>query len=138
MGKSKSSCYCINLRRAANTVSTLYDQFLEPVGLTVNQFSLLENLSRLGTCCVSELAAYVGLERTTLVRTLQPLIDRGLIRDTSTAGQRSRSLQLTELGEKTRKQGLPYIERAKAEMENRVGKENLSTLYTILDQLYDP
>lgn len=138
MGKSKSSCYCINLRRAANTVSTLYDQFLEPVGLTVNQFSLLENLSRLGTCCVSELAAYVGLERTTLVRTLQPLIDRGLIRDTSTAGQRSRSLQLTELGEKTRQQGLPYIERAKAEMENRVGKENLSTLYTILDQLYDP
>ena len=138
MGKSKSSCYCINLRRAANTVSTLYDQFLEPVGLTVNQFSLLENLSRLGTCCVSELAAYVGLERTTLVRTLQQLIDRGLIRDTSTAGQRSRSLQLTELGEKTRKQGLPYIERAKAEMENRVGKENLSTLYTILDQLYDP
>lgn len=137
MGKSKSSCYCINLRRAANTVSALYDRFLEPVGLTVNQFSLLENLSRLGTCCVSELAAYVGLERTTLVRTLQPLIHRGLIRDISAAGQRSRSLQLTELGERTRRQGLPYLERAKAEMENRLGKEDLSTLYDILNKLYD-
>lgn len=126
--KRKSACYCINLRRAANAVTGTYDKFLAPIGLTVNQFSLLKNLNCLETGSVSDLANLVGLERTTLVRTLKPLLDRGLIFDNSTACQRNRSLQLTQAGKKTIEQGLPLWESAQAEIENRIGKENINEL----------
>lgn len=135
--KRKSRCYGINLRRAANTVSSIYDKFLVPVDLTINQFWLLSNLGRLGTSSVTDLAHYVGLERTTLVRTLKPLIDRGLIADNAAVGQRNRALQLTDLGNQTLEQGRPLWEAAQAEIEQRIGKEGVETLSAILTMLTD-
>lgn len=48
----------------------------------------------LDTCSISTLAAYVGLERTTLTRTLKPLIEQGFIQDVSDIGRRNRQLHL--------------------------------------------
>lgn len=135
MKQNKSSCYCINIRRAANAITFFYDNALESTGLTVNQFSLLKNLKHLGTSSISSLASYVGLERTTLTRTLKPLIKQGLIQDTSETGSRNRKLQLTGLGEETLKEGIPLWESAQAEIENRLGKENLQWLSEIVDRL---
>lgn len=135
MKRDRSRCYCTNLRRAANTVSLLYSDYLSSAGVTVNQFSLLVNLERRENCSVSEFSAHVGLERTTLVRTLKPLIDRGLVRDISAAGQRNRILQLTKEGKEVVRQGKPLWERAQKEIERRIGSENVDFLYEILEKL---
>lgn len=135
--KREHSCYCIHLRRAANGVSQFYDSFLAPTGLSVNQFSLLLNLERLGSGSVSDLAHYVGLERTTLVRTLRPLLERGLITDAAETGRRSRDLRLTEAGRRAVDQGLPLWERAQAEISRRLGPEGAETLHQLLDALTD-
>lgn len=135
MKRHKSSCYCTNLRRAANTVSLLYSDYLNEAGVTVNQFSLLVNLERLENCSVSEFAVYVGLERTTLVRTLKPLIERGLIRDISASGQRNRMLQLTDEGKAVVRQGKPLWEDAQKEVERRIGRGNAELLYELLEKL---
>lgn len=133
--KGKILCHCINLRRAVNGVTELYEGYLAPIEISANQFSLLVNLRRLGTGSVSDLANYVGLDRTTLVRTLKPLLGRGLIEDTSAIGQRNRVLQLTMLGEQTVKQGLPLWAEAQDEVERRIGKEKIAELYEILAML---
>lgn len=39
-----SPCFCINARRAAQTLTRFYDQAFTPVGLTANQFSLLNDI----------------------------------------------------------------------------------------------
>ena len=128
----KSPCHCINLRRTTNIVSELYDQYLEPVGLTVNQFSLIINLYYLESGSVTDLAKRVGLERTTLVRTLKPLLDRGFIEDLSVAGKRNRKLRLTELGKKALENGKPLWDKAQKEIERRIGKEKIELLYEIM------
>lgn len=130
--KRKSSCHCINLRRAANVVSQLYDHFLEPVGLSVNQFSLLRNIGRLQPCSVSDLANVVGLERTTLVRTLKPLMDRGLIADRAAAGQRNRALVLTTQGEQVVGEGGGLWEQAQTRIEEKIGAEGIEELERLL------
>lgn len=130
--KRKSNCYCINLRRAAKSISGLYDSFLSPIGLSINQLSLLINLNHLESGSVSDIANFVGLERTTLVRTLKPLIDRGLIIDIAVSGRRNRDLQLTETGKQILKEGLPLWKNAQAEIEQRIGKERVRELYEIL------
>lgn len=116
-------------------VSELYDAYLEPSGISVNQLSLLVNLRHLGTASVSDLASYVGLERTTVVRTVKPLLERGLVEDASAIGQRNRALQLTVLGKQTLKQALPLWNEAQGEMERRLGKEKMAELYEILAML---
>ena len=133
--KRKSGCYCINLRRAANTVSNIYDKFLMSTDLSVNQFSLILNLNRLGVCSVSDLAAYIGLERTTVVRTIKPLIDRGLITDIASDNQRNRSLTLTEAGKEKIEKGLPLWENAQNFIKEHLGDEKVKILYSILEEL---
>ena len=135
INKRRSPCHCINLRRAAGMVSELYDAYLEPAGISVNQLSLLVNLRHLGTASVSDLASYVGLERTTVVRTVKPLLERGLVEDASAIGQRNRALQLTVLGKQTLKQALPLWNEAQREMERRLEKEKMAELYEILAML---
>lgn len=112
--------HCIRLRRAANEVSKLYDSYLKQAGVSANQFSLLAALENLGEGSVSDLANYVGLERTTVTRTIRPLLERGLVADVSERGTRSRCLKLTEKGEITRREGSALWMQAEQEMEKRV------------------
>ena len=135
--RNKPACYCVNLRRAANAVSGLYNDFLAPVGLSVNQFSLLKNMGRLGRASVSDLAAFVGLERTTLVRTLKPLIERALIADLSEQGQRSKALELTEQGRMAVEHGAPLWQKAQDEVERRIGSGGAAALSQLLTALTD-
>ncbi len=135
MKYNRGTCYCIGIRRAANAVTSFYDSALEPTGLTVNQFSLLKNLDCLGSGSISDIAAYVGLERTTLTRTLKPLAAGGYIQDVSERGRRGKKLQLTDLGKETLNKGIPLWESVQSEIENRLGKENLQWLFEITEKL---
>lgn len=131
----KSICYCIKLRRAANLVTDLYDGYLAPLGLSVTQYSLLSKLRKLEHCSVSELANYVGLERTTVVRTLKPLIEKGWVEDISSKKVRNRELIVTEDGIRILDQGEPMWIKAQEEIESRIGEEDIDTLNRILSQL---
>jgi len=135
--RHKSVCYCINLRRAANAVTDLYNRVLLPIGLTVSQYSLLINIGRLKACSVSDLAGYVGLERTTLVRSLKPLFKLKYIEDVSEKGRRSRLLKVTGAGQQVLHQGELLWRTAQAELEQKVGKEKLEQLSEILAQLVE-
>lgn len=135
--KRKTSCYCINLRRLNNVVTKIYDEYLEEIKLTVNQYSLLININKLEICSVSDLAIYVGLERTTLVRTLKPIFDKGLIEDISQSNQRNRKIKITEKGKELLKEGKPLWNQAQKEMEDKIGKDNIKVLSEIFTKLID-
>jgi len=133
--QKQSICHCINLRRAAAAVTDYYDRKLQPLGLTINQYSLLINVKRLQPVSVSLLASQVGLDRTTLARSLKPLFDGGLMVDTAQAKQRNRQLQLTEHGSNTLKAALPLWEKAQSDIELTLGQSNLKKMNYLLFKL---
>lgn len=135
MTKKKFSCYCIQLRRAANFMTTLYDKQLSALGISVTQYSLLSNIKELGPCSVSDLAIYVDLERTTVVRTLKPLFQKGWIRDDSSKDARNRKIVVTEKGEMLLNQAEDIWHHVQEEIQKRVGKEDLEDLERILAKL---
>lgn len=137
IGMKKFNCYCISLRRAANAVTHLYDHCLDPVGLSVTQYSLLSNLKHMENCSITELAAFIGLERTTVVRTLQPLLERGLISDSSASGQRNRILSVTESGNQVLKQCRELWGDAQAKVEEHIGKDGAEKLLELLTLISD-
>lgn len=132
-----SPCICIRMRRVAHTVTDFYDQALKPAGISINQFSLLMNISRLEGCGTGDLARHVRLEKSTLVRTLQPLLKAGLIVDTSPAGGRRRQLQLSPSGRALLEQAIPLWNTAQKALRAKLGKNHntLMEFFTVLDTL---
>ena len=135
--KRKTSCYCINSRRLSNLITNKYDKHLQEINLTVNQYSLLVNINQLEICSVSDLAIYVGLERTTLVRTLKPLFDKKLIEDISEINQRNRQIKITLKGKEVLEKGKPLWKQAQKEIEDKIGKDNILVLSEIFSKLID-
>ena len=127
-------CLCINLRRVAQKVTEFYDNTLKPVGVSVNQYSLLVNISRMEGCGTGELAQRVRLEKSTLVRTLQPLLRSGLIEDKSSGEARRRQLYISPQGEKILKKAFPLWEKAQGELATKLGG-NYASLLAIFDQI---
>src|SRR5574337_1057793 len=63
-------CGCATLRRAARAVTAVYDEKLKPCGLRVTQFTLLEALERAGEIAQGQLGEILGIDSTTLTRSL--------------------------------------------------------------------
>src|SRR5207247_2325640 len=61
-----AACACGRLRRAARSLTQLYDDAMAPAGLRVTQYSLLSTLARGGPARITELAAAQLLDRTAL------------------------------------------------------------------------
>jgi len=133
--KTPSLCNCLNLRRAASDMTTLYDDYLMPSGISVAQFSLLRHLRLLGPVSVSALAEKIRLDRTTLVRNLAPLEEAGLIVNVSPQGTRSRELELTEKGKEKLIEAKKLWKNAQLHIEESLGEENLERLTALLSQI---
>ncbi|WP_425806114.1 MarR family winged helix-turn-helix transcriptional regulator [Desulfitobacterium sp. Sab5] len=126
-------CYCINLKRATNSITKFYDKKLEDTGLTVSQFSLLNDIKLLESCSKVELADYAKLDRSTITRNLKILRERGYIIDLSTNESRDSQVSLTDLGlEKLESCNLLWKE-AQKYIQEKVGSDNIKQLRKILD-----
>lgn len=127
-----SVCHCINLRRASRSLTEYYDRALKPCGLTVCQYSIMRNIQRIEPCSVSELSKNIRLDRTTLVRNLKSLIQRGLISDETPAKQRARILHCSPDGDNLLDKAVHEWEKAQKELESCIGQKEIRQLEEML------
>lgn len=133
--KKSSPCNCLNIRRASQAVTEVYDEFLAPSNLKIGQFSLLKHINQLGPISVSDLALIIRLDRTTLVRNLKPLEKSEFVEDISIEGARNRQLKLTNKGIETYKYAEELWEKAQSFIEEYLGKDNIDTFTTLLSKI---
>ena len=130
----ESPCYCTNLRRGALWSTEYYDKMLAPSGLSVPQYYLLINLSRMEKANLSQWAQRVGLDRTTMVRNVKLLEGKGLVEQTEGRG---RTFTLTETGRETLDRGVALWEQAQAQIQAWIGREDAETLLRICRKLQE-
>ena len=130
-----SKCYCINLRRAAYAVTEYYDRAMADLGVTLSQYALLSSIGKIEPCSVAELARYVRLERTTLVRNLKALYEAGWIQNDAAPGCRSSKTHVTESGRKLAEAAKTCWNQAQTDIEACLGEENLQQLMAYLSKL---
>ncbi|WP_415238396.1 MarR family winged helix-turn-helix transcriptional regulator [Seleniivibrio woodruffii] len=135
MKKESSVCNCVNIRRASQAVTEIYDGYLSESGLKIGQFSMLRHISYMEPVNVSRLAEKMRLDRTTLVRGLKILEKEGYVADTSDAGTRSRSLKLTVEGHNVLAEAEPMWQAAQKHLEEHMGKDTLKDLVSLLSKL---
>ena len=116
-------CACANIRRAARVVTRLYDQELSGSGLEATQFTIVMALSRTGEISQGHLGAFLGLDATTLSRSVKPLLREGWIRSRPGDDRREKLLDLTAEGLRQYKALLPKWERAQERLRHALTAE---------------
>ena len=129
------ACTCGRLRRAARALTQLYDDLMEPSGLRVTQFSLLRTLATHGPARMSDLAKTLLLDRTALSRTLDPLVERGLVAITAGRDARTREVSLTHAGARAVRGATPHWQRAQSQVAAQIGPDKLDTLIATLTEV---
>ncbi len=130
------TCTCAALRQATRHVSRRYDDALAPVGLGINQFSILARLDRLGPCAIRELAMSLVMDRSTLGHLLRPLQARGLLTlRSSEQDRRSRVLALTDEGRALLARARPLWAAAEVQFEQAFGTDALQQMRTTLERV---
>jgi DNA-binding MarR family transcriptional regulator len=130
------SCNCAALRQAARRVTRLYDEALAPMGLGVNQYSILARLGRAGPSTIQDLARLLVMDRSTLGHLLRPLEKRGLVRlRVSERDGRRRVAALTPAGRALVARGLPLWARAQERFASAFGETGSAQLRAVLAQV---
>lgn len=95
----RDTCLCLHAQRAARVLARRFDEALRPAGLTNGQFSMLMSMNRPGPMRTREVAALLGMDRTTVTAALKTLEKRGLVTlAPDPDDRRGRLLALTETG----------------------------------------
>jgi len=118
-------CACANLRKAALVVTQFYDGMLRPSGLRVTQFTLLQALNRAPGISQKRLSELLGIDSTTLTRTLAGLRRKGWLRSETGTDRRELRLFLTAAGQGEYKRVLPYWQSAQGRLRQALGEGNL-------------
>lgn len=128
----ETPCSCAMLRRAARRVTQRYDRALEPAGLRLTQYSILANLDAHGAMSITALAERLGMDRTTLSRTLRPLEGGGLVRLQGGADRRAREVALTAGGAGRLAAARPLWQEAERAFRRELGPADSATLRQLL------
>ena len=96
-------CKCIGLRKASNNLTKIYDSALIKVGLKITQFSTLKNIQKLGKTNIRDLSSGLELDRTTVLRNIEKLIEMDLVSYKYENDNKNKVIQLTTIGEKNLK-----------------------------------
>ncbi|KMZ11376.1 Transcriptional regulator, MarR family [Candidatus Burkholderia humilis] len=129
-------CNCFAIRQAARYVSQMYERHLNVVGLTSAQFTIIAAIGRKAGVQMAELADLMVMDRTTLVRALQPLQRDGIVE----AAQESASscvvgLHLTALGRETLVRAGVQWRAAQAKFDAKFGEKRAKALRKSLFEL---
>ncbi|WP_415914467.1 MarR family winged helix-turn-helix transcriptional regulator [Paraburkholderia sp. J67] len=121
---------CFAVRQAARHLSQLYERHLSAAGLTPTQFSILGSLGAASepSLTMAQLARTMVMERTTLVRALQPLLRGGLVEDLAQASDSRRRLALTQAGRTRLTEANVHWRAAQDEFERRFGPQRAAWL----------
>ena len=117
-------CMCANLRRAARVLTQFYNNVLRPSGLRIPQFTLLQALTRAPGISQKQLAELLGMDSTTLTRTLALLRRKGWFRTETGNDRRALRLFLTPGGHREYQRVLPYWESAQRRLRQALGDAN--------------
>ncbi len=133
--KPSSPCNCMNIRRASRAVSQFYDSMLEPGGITLNQFGMLNVINSMQAPGISELAGEFRVDRTTMNRNLKPLLEKELICQRQGSDARRREIVLTESGHAALQRGIEMWGAAQKALEDYLGTDELKHLKSTLSKL---
>ncbi|HTS90731.1 MAG TPA: MarR family transcriptional regulator [Stellaceae bacterium] len=135
----RDDCLCLFVQRAARSLARRFDDAFRPLSLNHGQFSLLMSLNRPAPPAMGEVAALLGVDRTTLTAVLKALQRRRLVSvRADDSDKRSRRLLLTAAGRVVLAEAYPLWKANLREIEASLGPATAARLRSDLLLLGPP
>jgi DNA-binding MarR family transcriptional regulator len=117
----------------------IYDHHLAADALTISQYSLLARIGKYGPVGVIPLAMQMGMDRSTMSRSLKPLIGAGWIETVDLplemlTDKRSFGVRLSAAGKRKWHAAMPNWRKAQHEIGAILGDKTLQELEGLIDQ----
>lgn len=107
----------------ARAITAHYDDVLQGSGLRITQFAILVSIRGRGAVSMQELAAELGIDPSTMTRTLLPLQRDGLVASESGEDRRVRELALTPRGHRKLTEAFELWNQAQERLNQKLGSE---------------
>jgi len=122
---------------ASRVITRHYDRALAPVGLSTSAYSILSRTSSEGPLPLGALASRLAMDRSTLSRELNPLLDAGLLTaEADEDDRRRRVVAVTGKGTALVERARPLWARAQKEVAGDFGvartKELIAELHALV------
>lgn len=130
------TCAGWNLRRAARRATQFLEERMMASGVSFSQFGLMAEIASADDDTVSALAERMGLDQSTLSRTLRTLEAEGLLEIAVVeSDQRKRMVWLTEKGARKLEAALAIWRQAHAKLARQVSVESVRRLSREVESL---
>lgn len=127
------NCVCFNLRWVTRAVTQFYDAEMRRHGIRPTQGTILSSLMAKASWNMAELSDWLGMERTTLVRNLQPLRRDGLVKATGGGRGGRVEVSLTTKGRKKVEEGMPTWRSTQSAVVKTLGEKRWSAILSDLE-----
>ncbi|HFQ4975382.1 TPA: MarR family winged helix-turn-helix transcriptional regulator [Vibrio vulnificus] len=128
-------CVFTTVRKANRVLFRLYQEALSSTGISIVQLSILRALERHGPLPLVRLADDLVMDRTSLYRTIAPLVEANMIIVSKAEVGRTKIAKLTSEGEKTIERVMPYWAIAQEYILSELSDENWLTLHKMLNAI---
>ncbi len=133
-GRIAGECLAGRVRTLNRVVTAIYDESLRPYQVRTSQMNVLVAIAALGKARAADICHRLKLEKSTLSRDLDRLIERGWVLATSNGG-RSQVLEATEAGRALIEKLLPVWEVAQERVREVLGATLAAEIYKAADRL---
>jgi DNA-binding MarR family transcriptional regulator len=127
-------CTNLQLRLLSHRVDRRYAQGMASAGLSTSQYGLLGQIDAFGPLRPADLAARMGLDRSTLTRNLQGLVAAGWVLLAPGPDRRSRQVVLTDAGRAKRSEAKRAWKQAQRALNAQLGPERVARLHALIDE----
>lgn len=102
------------------------------LGITTTQYSILSNINKLSKCSINDLSNAMGVERTSLLRMLKPLIEENYVIEE--VNKNKKYYELSKQGNQIRDDALIIWQGIQEEIENEL-QEDAMKLKELLNKI---
>jgi DNA-binding MarR family transcriptional regulator len=128
-------CACSLTRRAARSITQLYDIVLAPLGIKATQFVLLRAIADAGQIAQWQLAKDLSIAVETLTRRLATMRRAGWVELHAGADKREHLYTATSAGRQQLDEAIPYWQRAQERLKEQLGPDSWRETQACLDRL---
>ena len=123
------------LRKASNNLTKIYNSALIKVDLKITQFSTLKNIQKLGKTNIRVLSSELELDRTTVLRNIEKLIEMDLVSYKYENDDKNKIIQLTTVGKSKLKEAIIIWEETQHKYIKALGIKNYNEIDTLITKI---
>ena len=121
-------CLCGNMRMGVRAITTLYDGYLAPSGLTAAELSVLWCVISAQPVSMQQIAEFLAMEKSTVTRNVAHLLSRSLVKVAAGRDARMKQVCVTRAGEDAFLRALPLWKAAQKAATRALGGPRFRSL----------